>query len=120
MGESLSLPGGGNDDSKELGERRAHSKHPAHGVKFLTETVRDQHQQIELARFNDYGEDSIDPGAGVRRDPVHGRKGETAVEECTSQADDGKDLCPADQPATVAEMKHLDEKEPKRDIAKGP
>src|ERR1700728_2506199 len=65
VGESLALPGGGNNDSQELGERRAQSEHPARGVKFLTETVRDQHQQIELARFNDDGEDAIDPGAGV-------------------------------------------------------
>src|ERR1700691_2489313 len=117
MGESLSLPDGDNNDSQELGKRRAQSEHPAYGVKFLTETVRDQHQQIELARFNDDGEDSIDPGAGLWRDPVRGRISETTVEERTSQADSGKNLCPADQPATVAEVKHLDEKEPKRDIA---
>src|ERR1700691_1656674 len=116
MGESLSLPDGDNNDSQELGKRRAQSEHPAYGVKFLTETVRDQHQQIELARFNDYGEDPIDPGAGVRRDPACGRIGETAVEERTNQADGGKDPCPADQSAMAAEVKHLDEKEPKRDI----
>ena len=66
VGESLALPGSDNNDSQELGERRTQSEHPAHRIKFLTESVRDQHQQIKLARFNECGEDSIDPGAAMR------------------------------------------------------
>src|SRR5450631_2816996 len=120
VGESLALPCGGNNDSQELGERSAQSKHPAHRVKFLTETIRDQHQQIKLARCDEYGENSINPCTGLWRDPVHGHIGETAVEERTSQADNRKNLRPANQPVMAAEVKHLDEKKPKRDIAQGP
>lgn len=66
VGETLALLSGGRNDGKELGERGAEGEDPAPGIKFLAETVGDDHQQIKLAGLNDYGEYPIDLGAGLR------------------------------------------------------